>query len=253
MKIQAKLASPQDALALRARHRLEMNCQIVHDSLHRREGWTLCYLLARDGVAVGFGSVAIAGPWKDKPTVFEFYLLPEDRSRAFDFFEAFLAAAGPSFFEIQSNDTIATAMALTYGHNTSTEKIIFHDKLETTLQPHGARLRRVTPQEELELALQRQQGGGEWILELDGELAGKGGILFHYNRPFGDIYMEVIEPFRRRGLGSYLVQELKRSCYELGAVPGARCNPTNIPSRKTLQRAGFVPFAHILIGSIASK
>jgi GNAT superfamily N-acetyltransferase len=65
--------------------------------------------------------------------------------------------------------------------------------------------------------------------------------------------MEVIEPFRRRGLGSYLVQELKRACYELGAVPGARCNPTNIPSRKTLQRAGFVPFAHILIGSITSK
>jgi len=61
--------------------------------------------------------------------------------------------------------------------------------------------------------------------------------------------MEVIEAFRRRGLGSYLVQELKRACYELGAVPGARCSPTNIASRRTLQRAGFVPFAQILIGA----
>ena len=87
---------------------------------------------------------------------------------------------------------------------------------------------------------------------MDGNVVGKGGILFHYNRPYGDLYMEVTEPFQRRGLGSYLIQELKRVCYELGAVPCARCNPTNIASRRTLQRAGFVPFAHILNGSIAA-
>src|SRR4029450_6274661 len=90
----------------------------------------------------------------------------------------------------------------------------------------------------------------EWLLEMEGNTGAKGGILFHYNRPYGDIYMEVSEPFRRRGLGSYLVQELKRRCYELGAIPCARCNPQNIASRRTLQRAGFVPFAHILNASI---
>jgi hypothetical protein len=31
-------------------------------------------------------------------------------------------------------------------------------------------------------------------------IRGQGGILDHYNRPYGDIYMEVAEPFRRRGL-----------------------------------------------------
>ena len=50
--------------------------------------------------------------------------------------------------------------------------------------------------------------------------------------------MEVAEAFRKRGLGCYLVQELKRVCYEQGSVPAARCSPTNIPSRKTLQKAG---------------
>jgi len=82
-------------------------------------------------------------------------------------------------------------------------------------------------------------------------MAAKGGILFHYNRPYGDIYMDVAEAFRGRGLGAYLVQELKRECYALGAVPCARCNPTNVASRRTLQRAGFVPFAHILNGAVA--
>jgi GNAT superfamily N-acetyltransferase len=62
--------------------------------------------------------------------------------------------------------------------------------------------------------------------------------------------MEVGERFRRRGFGSYLVQELKRVCYENGNVPGARCNQKNIASRKTLQKAGFVPCGQILSGAV---
>jgi hypothetical protein len=33
-------------------------------------------------------------------------------------------------------------------------------------------------------------------------------------------------------------------------VPCARCNPDNLPSRRTLLSAGFLPFAHILNGAI---
>jgi len=58
--------------------------------------------------------------------------------------------------------------------------------------------------------------------------------------------MDVVERFRRRGLGAFLVQELKRVAYELGRIPCARCNPDNVASRMTLQKAGFVPHAHIL-------
>src|SRR5258706_2190957 len=100
---EAKLASAQDLLPLRTRYREEMNCQIVHDSIHRRDGWTLSYVLDLGGVPAGFGSVAIGGPWKDKPTIFEFYVLPERRSRAFDLFEALLAASGSQLFEVQTN------------------------------------------------------------------------------------------------------------------------------------------------------
>ncbi len=251
MQSQARLSSSQEILPLRARFREEMNSQIVHDSIHRREGWTLSYLLEAGGVAIGFGSVAIGGPWKDKPTVFEFYVLPEHRSRGFDLFEGFLAASGARFFEVQTNDVLPTVMVLTYGRDIGTEKIVFHDKLTTAYPANGAILRRETSEEEIRTCLERRQGGGEWLLEVNGAVAAKGGILFHYNRPYGDIYMEVMEPFRRRGLGSYLVQELKRACYQLGAIPAARCNPANVASRRTLQLAGFVPFAHILTGSIA--
>jgi len=46
------------------------------------------------------------------------------------------------------------------------------------------------------------------------------------------------------------VQELKRQAYELGSIPAARCNRDNRLSRKTLQKAGFIPYAHILNGAI---
>jgi hypothetical protein len=44
--LRTQLASAEDVLPMRTRHREEMNCQIVHDSIHRRPGWTLTYRLA---------------------------------------------------------------------------------------------------------------------------------------------------------------------------------------------------------------
>jgi GNAT superfamily N-acetyltransferase len=200
--------------------------------------------------AVGFGSVAIGGPWEDKPTLFEFYVVPEERTRAFDLFEALLAATDARFMEVQSNEPLPTVMLHAYAREVVSESIVFRDEWTTALAVSGATLRCAATDEDTKRSIDERQGGPEWQLEFEEVVAGKGGILFHYNRPYGDIYMEIDESFRRRGLGAYLVQELKRLAYELGAVPCARCNPTNIASRRTLQKAGFVPYAHLLVGVI---
>jgi GNAT superfamily N-acetyltransferase len=127
---------------------------------------------------------------------------------------------------------------------------VFREGLRTALPANRAVLQQLTSEEETRRAIAERQGGTEWRLLLDGEPIATGGILFHYNEPYGDVYMDVAEPFRRRGFGSYLVQELKRIAHELGSIPAARCNPDNVPSRRTLQKAGFVPYAHILNGAI---
>jgi hypothetical protein len=251
-RAQAKLSSAPDVLPLRERFREEMDCQIVHDSIHRRPGWTLTYRLELDGATAGFGSVAIGGPWKDKPTVFEFYVLPAHCGNAFHLFEALLAAANPRFMEIQSNDLLLAAMFHTFARDVASEKIVFHDQLTTALPGHGATLRCTMSKPDIQSAIDQRQGGPEWQMELAGQVIGTGGILFHYNRPYGDLYMEVAESHRRRGFGAWLVQELKREARELGAISCARCSPTNLPSRSTLQKAGFVPFAHILNGKLGA-
>jgi len=249
MSLQAQVVSAEDVLAMRTRHREEMNCQIVHDSIHRRPGWTVTYRLDADGKSVGFGSIAVAGPWKDRPTLLEFYVLPEHRGQAFRLYESLLAASDPRHFEIQSNEVLSFIMAHTYGRDIASERIVFRDA-ETTAHPsQGAMLLRTTPEAEARLCLERRSGGSEWTLELDGAPIGKGGLMFHYNPPYADVYMEIYESHRRRGFGAYLVQELKRECYEMGAVPAARCSPQNAASFRTLQLAGFLPFAHILVGS----
>ncbi len=250
MPISIAVASNQDTLPLRVRYRAEAKEQIVHDSLHTRAGWTKSYLLQFGGRPAGFGSIAIGGPWKDKPTVFEFYLLPEAHGHAFDFFEAFVAASGAQFFEVQTSDLLLAVMLHTFGSDLASEKIVFRDELTTSLPAQGTTLKRITSEEESVCCFQERAGKSEWSLELNAKAVGSGALLFHYNSPYCDVAMEITEEYRRRGLGAYLVQELKRIAYEMGGIPAARCDPKNVASRKTLQKAGLVPFASIMVGKI---
>jgi hypothetical protein len=103
------------------------------------------------------------------------------------------------------------------------------------------------------MAAQELDRAAKWIVQAEGRVVGAGDILFHYKRPYGDIYMKVGTLFRRGGSGGFLVQELKRICYQQGSVPSPRCNPDNVASRKTLQMAGFVPCGHILTGVIGRR
>ncbi len=249
MELAATAADAGDVLPWRDMYRLEMNCQIIHDSIHSRPGWTQEYLLFTGGTPVGYGSVAVAGPWKGKPTVYEFYVLPHSRLHAFESFRTLLIASGAAMINVQTNDSLITVMLHTFAHDLTCESVLFHDKLTTALSPVGATFRGATSTEVSDVPKDQLKWHG--VVEVEGKVAATGGILFHYNRPYGDIYMDVAESFRRRGLGSFLVQELKRVCYEGGNIPAARCNPGNIASRRTLQKAGFVPCGNILNGSVS--
>ena len=238
MEFTVRMVEVKEILPWRELYRQEMNCQIIHDSLHARDGWTQPYLIELAGEAAGYGSIVVGGPWAGTRTLFEFFVLEQQRSRFFEAFEALRSASGADAIETQTNDVMLTAILHTWAHDVASEKIIFEDKLATAYRVPGAVLRKREPE-------------GDWmLLEMGGELAARGGILYHYNRPYGDIWMEVAEAFRGRGFGTYLVQELKRICYEGGSVPCARCNTSNVASRKTLQKAGFVPRAHILVGKL---
>jgi GNAT superfamily N-acetyltransferase len=250
MEFSARVTNLEDILPWRDMYRSEMACQIVHESIHERQGWSDEYMLFSGGEPAGYGSVAVAGPWRGAPTAYEFYIAPHQRLHLFELFRAFLEASGAVSIEVQSNAMLATTMLHTFAGPATSESVLFHDSVKTSLRPAGATFRHPVVREVQDLAQAQLRWHG--VVEVDGTVAASGGILFHYNRPYGDIHMETAAAFRRRGLGSFLVQELKRVCYEGGHVPAARCHPDNIASRRTLQRAGFVPYGHILKGSVRS-
>jgi GNAT superfamily N-acetyltransferase len=249
----AAIADTGTVLPMRERYREEMNCQIVHDSIHSRPGWSQTYLLTASGHAAGFAGVAVAGPWTGRPTIYELYISPAYRTRAFDLFEALLDSSGAVHIEAQSNDLLLTAMLHTFGRDVWSEAIVFRDHGTTSLPADGVTLRELTTHDQTRRAIEERAGATEWVLERGGRTVARGAILFHYNRPYADVAMDVDEPYRRQGYGAYLVQELKRIAYGLGAIPGARCNRDNIASRRTLQKAGFVPFAHILNATLPGR
>jgi GNAT superfamily N-acetyltransferase len=245
----AKVIALDSVRSMRADYVREMDCQVIHDSIHPRPGWSIEYALRLDDETVGYGSVAVAGPWKDKPTIYEFYVAPPHRDRMFDLFDVLRAGSSPVAIETQSNNPLLTVMLHAFGKNVYSESILFHDRLATRhAPPAGVAFRRATPDDAGRMP--EGEENAEYVLAAGDAIAAAGGILYHYNRPYGDLYMAVAEPFRRRGLGAYLVQELKRTCREGGSVPAARCNVANVASRKTLQKAGFVPCGHILVGSL---
>jgi GNAT superfamily N-acetyltransferase len=252
MGLSSKPTTLQEIAPLRELYRAEMNCQIMGDSFHTRPGWTKSWLLLDDNQIAGYGSIAIAGPWKDKPTAFEFFILPQHRLRIFDLFETFLRASNPIAIETQSNAPIMCAMLHTYAKNIAVEAILFHDKITTALTQSNVIFRRSIPYDRAQISAQNLDEGAEYLLEQDGQILATGGLLYHYNPPYGDIFMSVAETHRRRGLGSFIVQELKRTAYELGKIPACRCNVDNLPSRKTLQKAGFVPCGNRISGTLST-
>jgi GNAT superfamily N-acetyltransferase len=241
MKIQVRRTEYQEVEAMRELYRQEANCQIIHDSFLSR-GLADPYLILVEGRVGGYGAVGNRYP-KDRLT--EFYTLPNVRRFALPMFRELLTVSQATQLEAQTNIPLMVLMLYDCAKNITAENILFEDAFVTHHPcPNGA-FRHTTPDD--------HQPDGEWVIEADGTIVAWGGFLCHYNLPYGDIYMEVAEPARRQGFGSYLVQELKRVCYEAGKKPAARCNPDNIGSRRTLQKAGLLPCGRLLVGDVGSQ
>jgi GNAT superfamily N-acetyltransferase len=251
MTIEVSPVPLEEVLPLRELYRREMSCQIIHDSLPAR-GFGDLFLLRADRRVAGYGFVmGYLGEPRDM--IREFYVLPVYRGAAPPMFRRLIEASRARRIEAQTNDVLLTLMLYDCATGITSDRILFHDALTTSLSIPDAVFRQVTVADRENLFEHKVEGAGDWLLEHDGAVVATGGILFHYNLPYGDIYMEVDESRWRRGYGSYLVQELKRTCYEMGRVPAARCNASNTASRATLQKAGLLPCARMLSGVLADR
>lgn len=251
MKIEVQRAEYRDVEAMRGLFRQEANCQIVHDSMLSR-GLADAYLILVDEQLAGYGAVLNK---YDKDRLSEFYTLPQQRGNVLPMFRELLAVSRATSMEAQTNIPCMLTLLYDCAEDIVDEKILFHDAFTSNLVCPQDTFRQAVPADAASIFPHQHEPVGEWVVESqsDGAILATGGFLCHYNPPYGDIYMEVSEAARLQGIGSFLVQELKRVCYEAGKKPAARCDTANIASRRTLQRAGLLPCGRFLTGNIRSS
>jgi RimJ/RimL family protein N-acetyltransferase len=174
------------------------------------------------------------------------------RRHALALLRELVAASGARWIEAQTNDRLLSLLLYDATVDWTSDTILFADAITTAHPPPaGAAVRRMTEADRARVFEHAIEPVGEWGVEVEGRIVATGGIQTHYNPPYGDLFMEVEATHRRRGLGSHLVQELKRACREGGGIPAARCRCDNVASRRALERAGMLPCARIVRGRIA--
>ena len=227
-----------DIADLHATAHLGAPVQIVHHSILPR-GFADAYALLVDGRMEGF-----AGVWiRHHPgRITSWYLSPSAEPSETELLRTLQEESGAHELEVQTNVGSGAQLLRDTASETWTEKLLFEDGGRFELAPPGVRLR---PRSESD-----DGPDGEWVLEQGSRLVGAGGVMTHYNHPFADLYMEVIEDMRGQGYGSYLVQELRRVCIESGLIPAARCDEHNEASRRALLRGGLVECGRLVAGSL---
>jgi len=249
MALQIIKTNLEEVLPFRNLFLQENNFQIRYNACHER-GWSDSYLIIYNEEKIGYGSIKGNEDRNARDTVFEFYIIPSFRNISSIAFSELLRASGADFIECQSNDVLLTSLLYQYGQNINSPVILFEDGIKSSLSIENVILKKRN-KNDIVFAHQTEPVG-DFVLELNKEIVATGGFLLHYNIPFADLYMEVKEDHRRKGFGSFLIQELKRVCYLAGRVPAARCNIENTASRATLIKAGLRIAGFMLIGNVKS-
>jgi GNAT superfamily N-acetyltransferase len=246
MTVDAIRAEVQDIQAFRALYLQETNCQIRYNACHER-GWTDSYLLKADDLTVGYGSVK-GREIPDRDTVFEFFVIRPFRKLSGLLFGQLVRVSGAGYIECQSNDLLLSGLLSECARDITSDTVLFEDHAVTGQAVAGATVRRRRDTDRV--FTHSVEPVGDYVVLLAGEVVGTGGFFLHYNAPFADVYMEIREDCRRRGLGRFLVQEVKKECYLAGRVPAARCAIENTASRATLTSAGLSVCGYMLAGRI---
>jgi len=233
--------------SLRALFLQETNFQIRYNAYHER-GWTDSYLLKIDDATVGYGSIK-GQETADRDTAFEFYVIPPFRKFSSLLFRELIAASGVACIECQSNDRLMSSMLYEFARDIRADVVLFEDHTATEhVMPNAV----VRPRRRGDRVFEHKaEPVGDYVVVRRDEVVATGGFLLHYNMPFADLYMEVREDCRRRGFGSFLLQEVKKACYLAGRVPAARTGLENTASRATLIKAGLRVCGFMLTGRIA--
>ncbi|WP_276501089.1 GNAT family N-acetyltransferase [Terrimonas pollutisoli] len=243
MKIEVVKTGLEEIKSFRLMFLQENNFQFIHDKCHYY-GWADTYLFLRDDIKIGYGSIWGKDKREDRDTIFEFYIIKPYRKLSADIFKQLHAVSSATYIECQTNDLLQTGLLYEHAKEITAEAILFKDHFETNFQMPGMIFQKNIP-------ASSNPNDIQYVLKQQDEVAATGGLMLNYNFPYADIYYEVKEEHRRKGYGSFMIQELKKAAYEMGRVPAARCNIKNRVSKAALLKGGLTVCGYLLTGKIS--
>jgi GNAT superfamily N-acetyltransferase len=247
MKLNLIKCKLDEILPLRNLFLQENNFQIRYNARHER-GWSDSYLITLNNNNIGYGSIAGNENIEDRDSIFEFYMIPSYRNLSQSAFNELIHTSKASFIMCQSNDVLLSSLLFQFGQNINADTVLLKENFESSLYIDNAIFRK---RDDKDIVFEHKaEPVGNYVVEFNGEIVATWGFLTHYNMPFADLYMEVSEDHRRKGFGSFLIQEIKKQCYLSGRVPAARTGLDNIASKATLIKAGFRVAGFMLSGTV---
>ena len=247
MTLSAIKINLQEILPLRNLFLQENNFQIRYNAQHER-GWSDSYLIMHNEEKIGYGSISGKETINDRDSVFEFYIIPSFRNLAPLAFLELVHASKAPFIICQSNDLLLLSLLFQFAQNIHADTVLLGEDFTSSMHIDHVIFRKWSDKDII--FEHKAEPVGTYVLEFNNQVVATGGFLLHYNMPFADLYMEVREDCRRKGFGSFLIQEIKKQCYLAGRVPAARTGLDNIASKATLLKAGFKVAGFMLSGTI---
>lgn len=229
------------------------------------------FLLRCNERSVGYAAIGERGSM-DK-TILEFYLMPAYRPGGAETFRSLIDESGASHVVARSNDALLSALLWEHCEDLHVRSLHFRLVFSPTLPNPGLTWR---PAEESDLQRLHQVFSDpecrpfHWtdddltkkyleedsfvVFESGENLVGVGVMYRTVFQPrYVDLGMVVAPGERQKGYGSFIVQETTRECLSRNLKPAVGCSSDNVPSRRTLERAGYFPYDRYIRGSLVVR
>lgn len=189
-----------------------------------------------------------------------FHLVENYQARAQEIFRWIISTYGIQYAITSTIEPLYFSLCLDVQKSITLHSYLFrdHKRIELSSDLSNSVFRKAKKSELNDIMRfdQANTGSGEWIEAFLQERLSREELFVLYDRqtlvatgecipsqkqpPYADLGMVVAQSYRRRGLGSFILTQLKKHCYEAGWKPICSCEASNLASKKAIEKAGFI-------------
>ncbi|URZ07646.1 GNAT family N-acetyltransferase [Clostridium felsineum] len=216
-----------------------------------------CYEILYDGIAAGHFCV------NSRKMLVQFYVSKEYYVRGEEIFKYIIKSEIVEKAAVSTKEPKFMALCLDYQKNIAVDSYIFTDneKIRYELNSFSKLSFRLAQKQDIDEIKSKCATAFEgyyddlidnnqlFVLYDNDNLLGIGEfrIIKTHGEKYGDIGMHVVEKYREKGMGTYIIVKLKEHCYIKNLIPMACCDVKNSASKKTLEKSGFIADHRIIV------